>query len=459
LYSCDYRGDPDILRFLVKNGADTVKWLQDLGFIWAPLSSGVLRGPIRRGLAPAENPSVYAGGQGTPNSGICWTQTWEKKLAELKVPIELNTRMTKVYRDGLGPVVGVEAKDASGKTINIKAKRGVVLCTGTWTDNAMMAKQWDPRIVGENAYGDGGVPAEKLLFVNSAGDGHLAANKIGAMFSDMSFVSYLYIFFGSRSYWGWGEDPIDWTTNENYASGKGISRNASTFARTIIVNGKGERYVNESEGARNDPGRGSFSENPEWAYTAQYLAQPQPRNVWLIGDANDASELKWPMDQIENPNPRTGNMFDKALIAIDNSLDGLAAKIGINPANLKATIDRYNGFADRGQDEDFGKQGPLSRIETPPFYAFKASLIRHTQRNGIRVNTKSQVLDGWNDYYVTGDRTVAAASIDDEPIIPRLYAAGELANSLGWRRPHNTLGHYTTVARFAGKGAAAESPR
>ncbi|MDR0514697.1 MAG: FAD-dependent oxidoreductase [Coriobacteriaceae bacterium] len=457
MYSNDYRGDPDIMRMLCEKGADTVKWLEDLGIVWAPLAAGVLRGPVKRGIQPAENPGVYVGGQGTPNSGICWIQVWEKKLKELQVPIQLNTRMTKVWRDGTdGPVVGVEASSPDG-TINIKAKRGVVLATGTWTDNALMAKGWDPRIVGENCYGDGGVPAENLLFVNSAGDGHLAASRIGAQFSDMSFVSYLYLFFGSRSYWGWGEDPIDWTTNENYAAGKGISRSAATLTRTIIVNGEGERYVDESTGNRNDPGRGSVTENPEWPFTASYLAQAQPRNIWLIGDSTDAAELKWPLDEITKPNPRTGAMFDPACIAIADTISDLAGKIGVPAAKLQSTIERYNGFADSGTDEDFGKKGPLTKIETGPFYAFKASLIRHTQRNGLRVNTKSQVIDGNADYYTAADRTVAKP-IDSEPVIPRLYAAGELANSLGWRRPHNSLGHYTTVARNAGMGAAGEKP-
>ena len=455
MYASDYRANPDILRMLCEKGADTVKWLQDLGFIWAPLAAGVLRPPIRRGIQPAQNPGVYNGGLGTPCGGLAWIQIWEKRIKELNVPIELKTRMTKVYRDGSGPVVGVEATDPNGRLINIRARKGVVLCTGTWTDNAQMAKQWDPRIVGPNAYGDGGVPAENLLFVNSAGDGHIAANKIGAQFSDMSFVAYLYLFFGSRSYWGWGEDPIDWSTNENYAAGKGIARNAALFARTIIVNGEGRRYVDESTGNRSDPGRGGVTENPEWPFTTQYLAQPQPRNIWLIGDADDASELRWPMDQINRPNPRTGNMFDPACIAIANTISELAGKMGISAANLQATIDRYNGFVNNGRDEDFGKQG-LSRIEKAPFYGFKASLIRHTQRNGVRVNTRSQVLDGWSDFYTAADRTVAPVRIDDEPVIPRLYAAGELGNIVGWRRPHNTLGHYTTAARVAGQQAAAE---
>lgn len=85
-------------------------------------------------------------------------------------------------------------------------------------------------------------------------------------------------------------------------------------------------------------------------------------------------------------------MFDPACIAIADSIPELAEKMGIPVAELEKTINRYNGFVDAGKDEDFGKT-TLFKIAKPPFYGLKASLIRHTQRNGIRVNTKSQVIE------------------------------------------------------------------
>jgi succinate dehydrogenase/fumarate reductase flavoprotein subunit len=48
-------------------------------------------------------------------------------------------------------------------------------------------------------------------------------------------------------------------------------------------------------------------------------------------------------------------------------------------------------------------------------------------------------------------------SIDAEPVIPRLYSAGEAAAHLGWRRYHNTLGAYMIFGRIAGQNAAAEA--
>ncbi len=451
MFANEYRGVPEIMRTLVEKGADTVKWMQDLGIVWAPIEAGVLRPPIKRGIQPAQAPGVYAGGLGTPNSGIAWIQVWEKKLKALGVPILLKHRMTRLYRDGTGPVVGVAVKNETG-TINIKAKKGVVLCAGTWTDNARMCQAWDQRIVGPDAYGDGGIPSEGTLFVNSAGDGHLAATEIGAGFSDMSFVSYLYIFYGTRSYWGW--EPPDFTKHNYQRSIRGGLLTADSAKRAILVKNDGARWINEMESQRAvPPGRGSYSENPEMPYTASYLSIPQPRNVWMVTDADGAAAAKWPMTDLQKPNPKVAPMFDPACVAIANTLQELATKMGIDSAKLQATITKYNGFVDAGKDADFGKPAPLFKIAKPPFYAVKASLIRHTQRNGLRVNTKSQVLE-------QSDQKDGAkpVSIDQEKVIPHLYAAGELGNALGWRRVHNSLGHYTTAARIAGQNAAKESP-
>jgi succinate dehydrogenase/fumarate reductase flavoprotein subunit len=453
MWSNEYRGVPEIMRTLVERGADTVKWMQDLGIVWSPIGAGVLRPPVKRGLSPAAAPGVYVGGSGTPNSGICWIQVWEKKLKALSVPILLKHRMTRVYRDGTGPVVGIEVKNPTG-TINIKAKKGVILCAGTWTDNARMAQAWDPRIVGPDCYGDGGTPTDGTLFTDSAADGHLAAAEIGAGFSDMSFVSYIYLFFGSRSYWGWGPEPLDWTTNAKLASGKGLPRGADFFQRIIMVKSDGSRYINEAEGNRAIPaGRGSYSENPELPYTASYLSLAQPRNVWAVADADTAAALKWPLDEMKAANPKTGLMFDPACLAVGNTIAELATKMAIDPAKLQDTVTKYNGFVDAGKDADFGKPMPLSKIAKGPFYGAKVSLVRHTQRNGLRVNTKSQVLE-----QADQKSGLKPVSIDQEKAIPHLYAAGECGNALGFRRVHNSLGHYTTAARIAGENAAKETP-
>ncbi len=458
-----YRGNRELIRTYVERGPELIEWMESMGFKWDS-KIGNHGAPVQRknrSHYPALNPGVYDSKTGASTSfGIAWSTVWEKKLNELGVPILFKHRMRKVYREPGGPVLGVSVDSPEG-TINIKARKGVILCTGTWTDNYRMAQAWDPRLAGPDCYGDGGTPSDGTLFVDSAADGHIAAAEVGAGFSDMSFVSYTYIFFGSRSYWGW--EPLDYTKADYCQSGKGIARTPAFFQKVILVKNDGARYINEMEGTRKaDPAlfeSASINENPEWPYNAKYLALDHPRNVWAVTDSEGAEALKWPIEDLKNPNPKKGLMFDPACIAIADTLEELASKTGISVAGLKATIDRYNGFADTGEDADFGKPMPLSKVAKPPFYALKASLIRHTQRNGVRVNTKSQVIEQSDQIAgYSGKAIDGSISIDQEKVIPHLYAAGELGNVMGWRRPHGSLGNYATAARIAGENAAKEKP-
>jgi hypothetical protein len=194
-------------------------------------------------------------------------------------------------------------------------------------------------------------------------------------------------------------------------------------------------------------------------YTDAYLSLPQPRNVWMIADSTTAAALAWPIgapteavpSTLTSPDPKVGQMFDPACIAIANTIPELAAKMGVDAANLEAEIAKYNGFVDAGVDADFGKPSPKGKVLTAPFYGLKASLIRHTQRNGLRCNTKMQVIEdktGWK----------ASASIDELKTIPQLYVAGESGNIFGWKRTHNTLAHYITAAIIAGRNCAKKVP-
>jgi len=51
-----------------------------------------------------------------------------------------------------------------------------------------------------------------------------------------------------------------------------------------------------------------------------------------------------------------------------------------------------------------------------------------------------------------------SVSINMEPVIPHLYAAGECAALFGWRRLHGTLGGYSLFGMLTGRAAAAETP-
>ena len=460
LYSSDYRGVPEILHTLCERGPELIVWMQDLGLEFAPLGDGPFRPDIKRDHTVAPSPN-YPGRTERPDGGlteggIAVHTVLYREMERLGVPVLLNHRMKSMYREPNGPVLGLMVDTPEG-TINIKARKGVILCTGTWTDNYRMVQAWDPRAVGPDCYGDGGTPSDGTLFVDSAGDGHLAAAEIGAGFADMSFVAYYNIFWGSRSYWGW-DPPV--FTEDNHQSGKGFRSRNMNWERVILVKNDGARWINEAEcDVPAEPGRSNYAERPENPYTTAYLSLTQPRNVWAIADADQAAAAEWPVDELRNPDPKRGAMWDPACVAVADTLEELASKMDVPADALEATVSKYNGFVDAGEDADFGRPMPMYKVATPPFYAVKASLIRHTQRNGLRVNTKSQVLEqsDQRDGY-SGRAEGGSISIDDEKVIPHFYAAGETGNSQGWRRIHRSISHYITAARIAGENAAEETP-
>ena len=433
LKDSDYRAVPEIVRTYVERAAETVLWYEQLGLVWADVMQDT-GGRVPRGHRAAPSPNTVGGWP--LSSGITEIQVLLNELDRLGVPILLKHRMRKIHRQSPhGPVLGVSV-DAEGGSINIKARKGVVLATGGYTTNKQMIEAWDSRLVDDCFYSDG------LPYCASMGDSLVAGLEVGAGLSDMSFVSFLPVKWGSHVYQWWEPKSMKTVPSGNV----GISMEGDCWQRIVQVKNDGARYVNEMEVAR--PGN---AERPEQPFMAGFLGLPKPRNVWAITDAEGAAAMKWPVDAIRDPQPLVVPCLYPDSVAVADSIQMLAAKTGIPPLSLEATVTQYNGFAEAGVDRDFGKPQPLHRIAHPPFFAAKLNVLIHTQCGGLRVNTKSQVVDRSEQ-----EDAMLARSIDEEKVIPHLYAAGECAASIGWRRTHGKIGTYTTLGRIAGENVAAE---
>ena len=108
--------------------------------------------------------------------------------------------------------------------------------------------------------------------------------------------------------------------------------------------------------------------------------------------------------------------------------------------NLKATIEKHNGYIDNGEDLDFHKvmASTMVKIEEGPYYALPQFPSVHHTMGGLVIDTMTQVID-----------------IYGQPIAG-LYAAGEVtggvhgANRLGG----NAIADCMTFGRNAGTNAA-----
>lgn len=437
---------PELIRKYVDGGPEHILWLERLGIKFeerfqSTSNADRISKEAGRGHMIAQSPD-YPGGP--HEGGLGLIVMLMRAAAKRGVAPLLKHKMTRLIRAERGGVIGVEA-ETGGTTVAIKASKAVVVTTGGWSGNVRMAIAEDPRITSD-------IYPDCWPYHLCLGEGHVAAVDVGAELSNMAFGGYLVPRWGTRVYQIW--EPQTFATVPSIHTGVPVD-----FERIILVKADGQRYINERIGEdRGSPANPKFTIRmdsfPNHPFIEAYLnLKERPRNVWAVTGEDGATAL-WHhyIDQLRNPNPRSGVALYPDMVAISDSLQGLAAKMKVDTAGLQATVSRYNGFVDAQNDRDFGKPAPAHKISGTLFYAVRMALLKHTRRNGIRVNTHGQVLDR-ADLLLENS---AVNSIDNETVIPRLYAAGECANYLGRYHGHGTLGIYSFYGRVAGKNAGAE---
>lgn len=77
-----------------------------------------------------------------------------------------------------------------------------------------------------------------------------------------------------------------------------------------------------------------------------------------------------------------------------DTLDELAKQIGCDAATFKATVERYNGMCEAGEDTDYYKKPVfLTPVKEGPFYALKVGPALLAVPGGLRTNNDFQCLD------------------------------------------------------------------
>jgi succinate dehydrogenase/fumarate reductase flavoprotein subunit len=122
-----------------------------------------------------------------------------------------------------------------------------------------------------------------------------------------------------------------------------------------------------------------------------------------------------------------------------DTLEDLAAIIGVDPAALRETVDRWNEQVGKGADSDHGRKLMLNRLSEAPFYAVELSPSMINTQGGPRRNERAEVLRP-----------------DGRPI-PRLYSAGELGSIYSYLyQGTGNIGECLGFGRIAGRNVAAE---
>lgn len=346
-----------------------------------------------------------------------------KALLDRGVSVRYSTPGRELVTNEAGAVIGVIAGE-DGAQKRLGARKGVVLATGGF--------EWNADMVGTFL----GYDVKPCTPWTNTGDGHLMAMRAGAKLGLMtSFFSYGVMY----DPWEIGRDGNPLPQME-----MGLG------AGSIIVNQQGKRFMH-----------GGYTYN-DFSHPFNFFDQRNPgytnkAPAWCVFGAAQWESVKGVFGghvvdgAIVGPN---GQPAPSWLVAA-GSIRELAEKIGVDPEALEETVQRYNAFAEKGEDPDWGDPtqvrsatGPdttsLKPVNGPVYGAIQQWPGTLGTSGGPKIDADARVL---------GTET---------PIIDGLYAAGNTAASvLGGSYPGggSCVGPSMVMGYRAGRHAAAQPVR
>ncbi len=390
--------------------------------------------PTGRALEPAV-------GSGSTEGGGSLASQLAAYLEKKKMPMMLDTRVTKIVKNADGRVIGVEAEQ-NGKLLRIKANKGVVFGTGGYSHNAELCKMHQPWV-----YGTCALPG-------STGDFIPLAQEAGAMMGNMGYA--------------WRSQVV---LGEALANrGVGLGAFVLPGDSMILVNKYGKRVVNEKRDY-NDRTQSHFhydAAHEEYTNHLQFMLFDE-RSLDAFGGA-----FPFPAKKGEQPHLVEGATWDDLFGKIGAQLakwSGQTGGVKLAPdfaANAKATVAKFGEYAIAGADPEFNRGKFL--------YDREWHLLFSTRREGTRfpVNPHpNPVMHPFADkgpYYciilgpgaldtaggpqINSDAQVLAAN--GKPI-EGLYAAGNCISAptgQAYLGAGGTIGPAVTFGYIAGKHAA-----
>ena len=379
--------NPELVHFLTDNALDSVHWLESLGVEFKDEIGSATGSLGQRSHYPA-----------TP-SGNTYIRSFQQFIDDNADAIMLlnNMQAKELILDDAGAVVGVKALYDGEQEVTVNCG-AVVIATGGFGGNVEYRQKVNTGVWKEVVLDDSiGCTNIKPC---AQGEGMVLAENAGAELICLSDIQL---------------HPCG-------TPGTGLMEDIRTSGRNrIFVNTDGKRFVNE--GAERD------------VLCKNIFAQPDG-TYWIV-----VNTLRYPDPDEPDANGATiNNMLALGHIVAGDTVEALAGEMGVDAANLQASIDAYNAVVEGGTDE-FGfvadNTADAAMTEGPWYACRKVPTVHHTM-GGIRVNVESE-----------------ACNADGEPI-PGLYAAGECTGGIHGenRLGGNAIADCMTFGRNAGTNAA-----
>jgi 3-oxosteroid 1-dehydrogenase len=296
-------------------------------------------------------------------------------LKDHGVPLWLDSPMTELITDVDGAVVGAVV-ERDGRQQRVGA-RGVILAAGGFDHDMEWRRQHLPVLEKDWSFGN---PA-------SMGDGIRAGEKVGGSTELLD-----------EAWWFpamcWPDGRLQFMLNERMMPAQ------------FVVNGAGKRFINEAA---------------PYMDFAHAMIAGQDSGVthipcWLITDIRSFHRYvvggHLPIPKVPFAPVPTGWKVPKAwlesgIVKQGDSFEELAAEIGVPPAQLRQTADRFNELAHKGHDDDFNRGDSkydnyygdptlpnpnLHPLGKPPYYAFQIILGDLGTSGGLRTDEFARVL-------------------------------------------------------------------
>ena len=322
-------------------------------------------------------------------------------LGDGEPPVWTNAAMEDLIVDD-GRVVGARVK-RDDATLSIEARRGVLLAAGGFGHNADMRRQYS-----------GDQPNEGKWSIANAGDtGEVlqTAMRLGAK-TDLL-------------------DEAWWLPSVFIADGGNAAKSLGSGRQrpgAIYVDGTGRRFCNESN-SYVEVGKAMYANKavPCWmVFDEGYVRR-------YVSGANPLKKCRLPEELIE-----------RGAVIRGETITDLARQIDVPAAELDHTIRRFNEFAAKGLDPDFGRgqsayndclgdpgyrpNAAIGPLERAPYYATRVLPADVGTCGGVVTNEHAQVLDERDrvidGLYATGNTTAT--------VMGRTYpgAGASIANTM-----------------------------
>ncbi|MFC8097679.1 FAD-dependent tricarballylate dehydrogenase TcuA [Streptomyces sp. NPDC057363] len=393
----EHRADPDLADLLVRRSFETLRWMRGKGVRFLPIyGRQAFKVDGRFKFWGGLTLEAWGGGPGLVDA-------LTKAALDAGIEIRYETAATDLLTED-GRVTGVLTKH-QGRFTEMVAS-AVVLASGGFQANS----EWRTRYLG---------PGWDLAKVRGSrfnmGDGIRMALEIGAM---------------PWGHWS-GAHAVGWELNApafgDLKVGDAFQKHSYPFG--IMVNARGERFVDE----------GADFRNYTYAKYGQVILRQPGHFAWQVFDQKVTHLLRdeYRIRQVTKVTGRT--------------LEELAAKLdGVDAEQFLRTIEEYNAAV--RQDVPFdpnvkdgrstnGLDVPKSHwantIDEGPFEAYAVTCGITFTFGGLKITPEAEVLDV------------------DQKVIPGLYACGELVGGIFY---HNYPGgsgltNGSVFGRIAGTGA------